>query len=755
MFSNIRKPFRMMSLLLVLSLNPVALLATNPAPSAGNEPSQEGVPVPTLAPVELTDEAKEELRALAERERAERIRVNPTSVCDEKTTPFQKDCCLRVERLKKLQAQEFDLTDEEGKTLFTLQQEHDEALAELTLIEGVEKLQEDYLGFMGRLMNPEKNENHPLKNMDALERDIHQGMDTVYRMKYLHEVMDILKNEVGFDHSTELSKDNGDVIYEKILAHCDGKQEGVCQLVNSNNINENKSLPRRERYGKTDFKDMLASYLDSYNIATQAKTPAEKSALHGKLSLQIQKIPRSLISQQISDYQSTMKNIQNRFNPKSEGPHADAVREAYRCAELVRYGKKDGSIGCSQLDSKVTNFILEVNRDLMNGQNSLLESITNLPPGLKSHLKELAIDGSLENYTSNVGNTTGQASIHVKNMQKDIENRLKIASSLTQKRPEQREDFFKKLDQTTDEDNKFIFMQKLCGVKQLEPSFGSEGFHQCLDGITQVDLNQTKAKKAELKNAVDKLKGKVEKVTDSSAYKNLNSFKNYLADQAHFQCKPQQDSEEGLSIQGCLVDVDENVTLSKLVDFAGAVVAEVNFSESGKEFTTEKIIEMFSFCNAQASDEQKEEFKNECEYISKQYRLINEKMDRIDPEFKEWSRSNMNVYDPKTDSVTSVKRRGTWSMVGLGTLGAIGSSIPTFMQYQQTKFSLPFMRDQAIARKQMNFWNGQYFNASFMRPGFNPFGMGTGFGGYQVGALNFPGQGGFRAPLTPQNISIP
>lgn len=758
MINNIQQSFRMMSLLTVLSLSPTTLLANNPAPSTGSEPIEESLPTTTTGPVaiELTEDAKKELREQAARERAEQIAENPDLVCDDKANAFQKSCCLRVQKLKRLQNQEFDLKDEKGKTLFELQKAHDQELAELTLIEGVEKLQADYISFMTKLMNKEKSSDHPLAQMNLLERDIHQGMDTVYRMKYLHEVMDILKNEVGFDHSSELTEENKNAVYDKISKHCKDKETGICLLVNPKNIQENKTLPRREKFTKNDFKDMLAAYLDSYNIATQGKSSIEARSIHGKLSLQIQKIPKSLITAQIEDYESTMNNIDKRFDPKGAGPEAENIKELYRCAELLQYGRKDVA-SCANLDRNVFNTINKINDELTKSSDSIFSKISELPEGLRTHLNQLSLDGAIENLNSAAYNNPGisEASDEVKLSQRDIENRLKLGSSLTSNRPKQREKFFEKIDNSFDDDKKMIFMKKLCDSKNIEPNFGAAGFHRCLDGIKEADLDKTKAKKARLKASVETLKEKVDKLTDSDTYKSLNSFKNFFADQTLSQCKPKESTDEGITLQSCMIDVEKNVTISKLVDFAGEVVAEVNFSENGKQFTTEKIIEMFSFCNAHATDEQKEEFQNECDYVSKSYRLIHENFDKVDPEFKEWSRKNMNVYDPETDTVRAVKRRGTWGMIGLGTAGAVSSSIPMFMQYQQTKMSLPFMRDQAIAQKQFGHWNSQYFNAGFMRPGFNPFGVGTGFGGYQVGAFNFTGPGAIRAPLTPQNISIP
>lgn len=728
-------------------------MANEPVPTQGSGPS--GVEE-QMNLVPLDDESQ----AAAD---AQRQRENPTHHCDRLPDAFQRSCCHRAERLKELQDQEFNLKGSGNHNLYKLQQDHDQALAALTLMDGVDRLQKDYLEFMKSLHSRPQPEGHPLRELAQLEEDLNKGVDSIYRLKYLHDTMDLLKTDVGLDLTTSFDKDNSeqlDSLYERVVGHCADKTQGICELLNPNSAH-NKSADRSQRLKEKDFKEMLSAYMEIYSVAAEpqeVETPdqyrARVGAINSQLVNRLEKIPLSVVSSQISSYQESRENIRKKFDIQGGGEEAQRVRALYTCVEQMRYGNQNAS--CGNLPVTLLNTASSLNRELMKGQQDILNSITDLPPSLKQHLERMGSQRSeiihmLSDQTNPVFDR--QTLVDLTN---DIENRLNLASKIFRSRPGNSEDFFGDFAQMTPSD-KELFMDRLCERKGIKADFGTKGFHECMQGLEEQDNRNLLAEKARLQGDLEAAKRELESITNSDAYKSLNSFKNFLGSQIQRQCGKSQSNPVGTTIQGCVSNIEEDVTLAKFVDLAGKVVAEVEFSTTGKDFTTEKVIEMFQFCNAHATPAQRQAFAIECEYVNENYRLMTTRYDKIDDDLKEWSRENMNVYDPVTDSVSTVRRRSTGAMIGLGAARALTSSIPTFMQYQQTKHALPFMRDQAMAQKQFAFWNNQYFNAQFARPGLNPFGMG-GFGGYQVGFNNFGGFSGFggvRSPIAPQSYSIP
>lgn len=728
-------------------------MANEPGPTQGSDPAlvEEGL---NLVPLD------DESQAAAD---AQRERENPTHHCDKLPDAFQRSCCHRAERLKELQEQEFAFKDSNGVSLYDLQQNHDQKLAELTLLEGVDRLQKDYLDFMESLHKKPQPEGHPLRELAKLEEDLNKGVDTIHRLKYLHDTMDLLKSDVGFDLTASFDKNNSeqiDSLYERVVGHCADKTQGICELLNPNS-QHNKNAPRSERLKEDDFKEMLSAYMEIYSVASESReveTPVQYRArvndLNNRLVSKLERIPLSVVSNQISSYQESRENIRRKFDVQGGAEEAQRVRTLYKCVEQMRYDNQVAS--CGNLPTTLLNTANTLNREILESQQEILSSITDLPESLKMHLEKMGTQRShLTHQLSEQTNPVFDQRTLI-NLKNDIENRLGLASHIYHSRPEKAEDFFGDFEEMNTSD-KEKFMMALCAGKDDVAEFGTKGFHQCLEGLTQDKYRFVNERKNQLQADVQRLKASLDSVKDSEAFKGLNSFKNFLGSQIQRQCGKSQSSPVGTTIQGCVTNIEEDVTLAKFVDLAGKVVAEVEFSTTGKDFTTEKVIEMFQFCNAHATPAQRQAFAIECEYVNENYRLMTTRYDKIDDDLKEWSRENMNVYDPVTDSVSTVRRRSTGAMIGLGAARALTSSIPTFMQYQQTKHSLPFMRDQAMAQKQFAFWNNQYFNAQFARPGLNPFGMG-GFGGYQVGFNNFGGFSGFggvRSPIAPQSYSIP
>lgn len=688
------------------------------------------------------------------------------NACENHSDYRAQQCCLRSERIKDLQQEEFAIPNpnDENETLFDLQQKYDKALAQLKIHEGVQTLQDDYLKFMRRLENPEESGNalSELSRLKRLEDDSREAIDRAYRMQFIHEAMDELKSKDGVFTDESGKSSSAGQLYDRAHQNCQESKrtDKICALLNPES-EFNKKAGFWGKVSSREMKKMMSNYLKAYGVATEDLSKEEKLKHHEQFETALQKIPRSVLKNQIKTYDKNQKKLNELFSKKDNKD----LKELYSCIKKVRYSAQD-----NQCNSSIATDRLQYNiREITNKASNQAREIVNTGFGkLISDNEKRIINESLSAQTiaefekmtvENNKNLTEAEEKSFQNVLTSVEQKLKLAANISNRRGEKSlEGFFSEYEETDHLPKiKSELMAKLCKSQNVE--YKPAGILKCLENTNKADRKKSEELIAQQQNDLEKLKQSIDGIMSSDKYKQINSFKNYYAHQSKKECENTESTGGEFKYTGdCHIDFGSEIKpVARLTGDTEKVIAEVQYRvNGGPERGIEELSSMHEFCYNLEEDKRKT-YEVECRHVQQNYKQMTTDHSEIDQETKDYLKENMSVYDPETGEISYQKRESTWGMLGISSARAIASSVPNFMQYQYTKSTLPFLRDQAIYRKTYQHWANQQFSANFFQPGnnFNPFAAGGGFG-YGISPINnFPSFGG-RTPIgSPQGLNIP
>lgn len=717
----------------------------------------------------LADEGAPESIPLEETEssRADAAANGPNQGrCQGLESYHQQQCCQRAEKLKDLQEQEFALTnDGSDLSLFELQKMHDAQLAELKIQEGVLALQKDYFDYMKRLENPES-QGPGLTQLNALKRlesDSRGAIDKAYKMQFIHDAMKELKDANGpfVNEKGELAA--AESLYQHAAQNCQKttRTQGICALLNpKSEFNQDQS--KTGQVDSSDIKKMMQNYLMAYGVSTENLNNVERFERHAEYEKSLQKIPASVLRQQIESYEESQHNLNQVFSKKDN----EDLGRLYNCVTQIRYLSSESDCGSNIGQDNLRETVRKMAQEVSSQANEILEAGLgqDLGPRQKNTINE-SIRAHAAAELAPMADSQGPSSITqtekdtFKDVFSSVEKKLQFASRVSEQRAAQtQEDFFSEFQESSNQLPKIqsALMQQLCRTNIQE--YSSSGILKCLQESRETEKRDTEQNISSIRNKLQRTQKQIDQITSSPPYQRLNSFKNYYAHQTKNECSTKNQAESLITYSGqCHPGgTDDESPVTQLLDSAKNVIAEVQFKESGgMERSIEELSDIHEFCY-NIDDETRAKFDHECTVASNNYIETTKDYSELSPEMKDHISENLAVYDPETGEVSYEKTRSTWGMIGINSARAIASSVPAFMQYQQTKMSLPYMKNQALYQKTYQHWYNQQFTANFFRPGgFTSFG-GSGGLNYGVPSLNEGFNPGNRVPIgNPQSLSIP
>ncbi len=522
-------------------------------------------------------------------------------------TDIRPSCNRLRQDMRSLQASQFDLKDE-GKTLFELTKEHDSAIAELAIIEGIKNLKADFQKHRDNLLSA------PLQNLKESILKLDEGRLVAGRMAAVESfigqlktspefpaVIDSLKatkgtdptsNEVIMDMALKECSAQGSIpLFCTILNEEDKRASGIISTVKSI-VTSSETRPIRktlEEFSKTY--QVIGANVESSEISAEKLSEFENmlkdgegiaaDAYHGKM-------------EELLTYAKTQSQLLaidvNHFERCTAQAQAQADTQALSKCEFSSDNTKEHG----------TTLLNHINEQLSKPEMATQHRIS---------LQKLKKDLEAVQTSRGIAQTSREKALALKpedkeaynNIAKSAMDKMSYIYATLKKRNIQGtvEQYFKNEDKGGDSNQ--IALENFSHVlSEISPQCGSiisskgsltevsqEGVQlsSCLAALTANQQQALDSKASEAKQKVAAAKGRIDKIKASQDYLNFDKLKTFTA--RSYVSGDSCTSEGGNTeyIHSCTdktgIDLGFN-TISRLTDSAGQILAEYQAAELGE-----------------------------------------------------------------------------------------------------------------------------------------------------------------------------